>query len=219
MLFHLSINATRSSQATWGDTRYAEGLARAIRAEPGCDAALLFRGEAPAAVDRQTVLLHIAGPHLEEPVPGLPNLLWLISPPNLAPVPMLARYQAVFCGSRLMVGRLAERGLAAEFLPQATGARPFPPGPPPPQAGDIPLVFVGGHAPRADRRIVLEAVRTGFEPQIWGPGWRGVVPDRLWRGERLDYDALAQVYASARVVLNSHMPVMARAGIHEQPQL
>lgn len=212
MLLQLSINATRSSQATWGDTQYAEGLARTIRAEPGCEAALLVRGEAPAAADRRTVVLHIAGPHLEEPVPGLPNLLWMISPPNLAPVPMLGRYQAVLCGSRLMVGRLAERGVAAEFLPQATETGHFHPGRRPPQADDIPLVFVGGHAPRADRRIVLEAVQAGFEPQIWGPGWKGVVPDRLWRGERLGYDALAQVYASARVVLNSHMPVMARAG-------
>lgn len=212
LFIHLRINATRSNQAAWGDTQYAEGLARAIRALPGCEAALLFRGEAPAAVDRPAALLHILGPHLEEPVPGLPNLLWMISPALLAPVPMLGRYQAVFCGSRLMSARFSALGVPTGFLPQATETGHFHPSRHLPGAEEFPLVFVGGHAPRAERRIVLEAVSAGFEPQIWGPGWKDVVPARLWRGERLDYDALARVYAGARVVLNSHMTDMARMG-------
>lgn len=212
MFIHLGINATRSNRTSWGDTQYAEGLARAIRRHPGCEAALLFRGEAPAAVDGPSVLLRIVGPHLEEPVPGLPNLLWMISPPTLAPAPMLGRYQAVFCGSQALAGHFGAKGVAAEFLPQATETGHFHPARRPPGVAEIPLVFVGGYAPRADRLIVLEAVRAGFEPQIWGPGWKGVVPDRLWRGERLGYDQLAQVYASARVVLNSHMTAMARMG-------
>jgi hypothetical protein len=208
----LSINATRSNQNSWGDTQYAEGLARAIRQFPGCDAALLFRGERPKAVDRPAVLLRILGPHLEEPVAGLPNMLWLISPPNLAPLPMLARYQAIFCGSRLLTTHLRENGLQAEYLPQATETAHFHPSRQLTDQPEIPLAFVGGYAARAGRRIVLDAVEAGFEPQIWGPRWKGVVPESLWRGERLDYDQLAQVYARARVILNSHMENMAHMG-------
>ena len=59
---------------------------------------------------------------------------------------------------------------------------------------------------------MLEAIAAGFEPQIWGPGWEGVVPERLWQGARLEIGALAEVYARARVVLNSHMGNMAAMG-------
>lgn len=209
---HIRVNATRSNQQGWGDTQYAEGLARAIRAHVDCDAALLFRGEIPEARGDNAVLLQIVGPHLEEPVPGLPNLLWMISPPNIAPTGMLGRYHAIFCASERLTGLLKSQDLAAEYLPQATEFLHFHPGRRPEGAVTIPLVFVGGYAPRVDRRLVTEAARAGFGPQIWGPGWHGVVPDRLWRGERLDYDQLAETYASARIVLNSHMPNMAMLG-------
>jgi hypothetical protein len=208
----LGINATRSNQSGWGDSPYAEGLARAIRAVPGCDAAVLFRGEQPPPTDQPAVLLRILGPHLEEPVAGLANLLWMISPPNAAPLPMLARYQAVFCGSRPLAAHLTQNGVPTKYLPQATDTQHFHPLRRKADQPDIPLLFVGGYAARASRRLVLDAVDQGFEPQIWGPGWKGVIPDRLWQGERLEHDELAQVYARARIILNSHMENMARMG-------
>lgn len=192
--------------------QYAEGLAQAIGRTAGHECRLLFRGEQPEPTGRPTVLLQILGPHLDEPVPGMVNLLWMISPPNVAPGAMLARYQALFCASRYLTARLVQQGLDASYLPQATDAAHFHPDRQPAEGGTAPLVFVGGYAPRVDRRLVLEAVRAGFEPQIWGPGWQGVVPDRLLRGERLDYAELAETYAGARVVLNSHMSNMAILG-------
>lgn len=209
---HVRINAARGRQGTWGDTQYAEGLIRAIRTLPGCDATLLLRGETPAQVDRPAVVVQIVGPHLEEPVQGMANILWMISPPNVAPLGMLNRYQAVFCASQYLAARLSDRGVATVYLPQATEPEHFHPDRRPPGVTEAPLVFVGGLASRVDRWIVQAAIDAGFEPQIWGPGWQGVAPDRLWRGERLDYAELAATYATARVVLNSHMAGMAQMG-------
>ena len=155
---------------------------------------------------------YIIGPHLEEPVSGMPNILWIISPPNVAPSAMLARYQAVFSASRHLVDLLRAVRVNAEYMSQATEGDHFHPSRKPADAPDIPVVFVGGFAARVDRRTVLYAVEAGFDVHIWGPGWAGTVPERHIRGERLEYDGLAEVYASAKVVLNSHMSAMRRLG-------
>ncbi len=212
IFIHLSVCARRANRQAWGDTQFAEGLAGAIRSFPGCDAGLMFRGEAPPATEQPAVVLRIVGPHLEDPVPGLPNLLWMISPPNLAPSGLLRRYQAIFCGGQSLTTQLKSLGIPAHYLPQATDVAHFHPDRRLPGKDDIPLAFVGGYAPRVDRWLVLDAVQAGFEPQIWGPGWQGVIPDRLWQGERLGYDELAEVYARSRIILNSHMPAMAMLG-------
>ncbi len=213
MFIHVSVNATRANQEAWGDTHFARSLILAIQRIPGCDGALLFRDDPPPPpAEGPAAVLRILGPHLEEPVPDLPNLLWIISPPNLAPTLMLQRYQAVFCGSAWLAEQLCRQGVAATYLPQATDTSHFRPDRTAPSAPRHDICFVGAYAPRADRRIVLKAVEAGFEPHIWGPGWKGIVPDRLWLGERLDLDELADVYAAARIVLNSHMPHMAAMG-------
>lgn len=209
---HVRTNAIRSNPAGWGDTQYAEALVRAIRQHPGCDAGLLFRGERPDAAPGNAVLVQISGPHLEESVPGSANILWMISPPHIAPVGMLARYRALFPASDYFAQRLRSHGLAGDYLPQAAETAHFHPARRPPDAAEIPLVFVGGYAPRVDRRLVLGAVKVGFEPQIWGPGWQGVIPDRLRRGARVDYGQLADTYARARIVLTGHMADMAALG-------
>ena len=210
--YHISVNARRATHSTWGDTQYAEGLGRALARRTGGDWALLFRGETPERRASHDVVIRIVGPHLEEPVPGMINLLWLISPPNLAPMGMLRRYQARFCASAALAGIYPALGLATDYLPQATEISHFHPSRRKRGAAEIPLLFVGALAERADRRLVFDAIEAGFEPQIWGPGWQGKVPDRLLMGERLGYDALADTYAAARVILNCHMLRMAELG-------
>lgn len=158
------------------------------------------------------MLIRIVGPHLEEPPPDMPTILWLISPPNIAPLAMLARYQARFSASAALAGFYNRLRLTTGFLPQVTETRHFRPDRSKGSAPDIPVLFVGGLAERADRQLVFDAIAAGFEPQIWGPGWQGKVPDHLWRGARLDYQELAETYARARVILNCHMPRMAQLG-------
>lgn len=209
--FHISVNARRSNRESWGDTQYAQGLAAALE-RGGASADLFFRDESPGLTGRNDIVLRITGPHLEEPVEGLPNLLWIISPPHLAPLEMLRRYQHIFSASRILAYTLQKQGLEATYLPQATSLSHFHPDKRASEAPELPVTFVGAYAERATRRIVQDAIRAGYEVNVWGPGWDGVIPGRMWRGQRLTYDELAEVYARSRVILNSHMQAMAMHG-------
>lgn len=210
LTFHISINARRATKEGWGDTQYMHGLARALRAR-GHDTRAVYLHETPDLSGADDVVLRIAGPHLEPPVPGAVNLLWMISPPNLAPVAVLRRFDRLFTASQDLAARYAAYGVAAQFMPQATDPHHFAPA----RADGPPLgaVFIGNRAPRAQRSIITRMIEAGIEINIWGQGWDGVVPARLWQGARLDYDELAAVYARARVVLNSHQSQMANMGM------
>lgn len=93
--FHIGLSARRSNSLGWGDTQYAVCLGRAFEAK-GHRAKIFVRDETPALTGDRDVVLRIVGPHLDEPVAGVPNLLWIISPPNLAPRATLARFATVF---------------------------------------------------------------------------------------------------------------------------
>lgn len=211
MHIHIGLNARRTNADSWGDLPFARSLAGAF-AQTGHAASLFFRDETPALTGARDVVLRLIGPHLDEPVPGVPNLLWVISPPNLAPLACLARYQALFIASPLLVSRCVARGLHAICLPQATDTRLFNPDAKGDHPVDLPISFVGNHAPRAPRLAVRAAIDLGFDVRIWGQGWESVVPDRHLCGTRLDSAELARVYARSRIVLNTHMPYMAELG-------
>ena len=51
-------------------------------------------------------------------------------------------------------------------------------------------------------------VAEGIEPAIYGTRWRGLVPDRLIRGENIPNVQLAHEYRAAGVVLNDHWDTM-----------
>ncbi|WP_304797005.1 rhamnan synthesis F family protein [Pseudotabrizicola sp.] len=211
MTLHIGLNARRTNADGWGDLAFAHCL-RAAFTQLGHHSTVFFRDETPDLTGRDDVVLRIIGPHLDEPVPGVPNLLWVISPPNQAPFATLARYQGLFHASMPLVERCLAHGLHASYLPQATDGSVFSPAARGDDPIDLDISFVGNFAPRAPRANVLEAVRLGFDVKIWGQGWEGVVPPRHICDTRLDIAELAQVYARSRVVLNSHMPYMAEVG-------
>ncbi|WP_273691525.1 rhamnan synthesis F family protein [Ketogulonicigenium vulgare] len=213
LFIHISVNALRGNGRSWGDTQFAEGLVRAIARIPGCGAALMFRGEVPDVTPGRDVVLRIVGPYLEEPLPDVPNILWMITPPNLATAGMLRRYQHIFTGAQLMTDHFTSFGIPTTPLMQATEPSHFHPSKREDGAADLPIIFVGSYAPRAERPLVVEAVQSGFDVKIWGMGWEGIVPDRYIQGTRVNYHELAALYARARVVLNSHAPYMAGYGI------
>lgn len=212
LTFHISLNALRKTAGTWGDMHYATALAHALEAQ-GAQARLFFRGEDPDLTGQGDIVLRILGPTLDEPVAGLPNMVWIISPPNLVVAPVVTRYQKVFVASERYAAQLADMGASTEYVPQATDTSLFHPSKRPSGAEVFPIVFVGAHAPRARRPAVTDAVAAGLDVHVWGPGWDGVIPAKNWRGERLDQNELAQVYARARIILNAHMPQMAFHGM------
>ncbi|RGP36880.1 rhamnan synthesis F family protein [Pseudotabrizicola alkalilacus] len=211
LCLHIGLNALRSNAEGWGDLQYARCLAAALE-QLGHQTRLFFRDEMPELTGQGDVVLRIIGPHLDEPVPDVPNLLWVISPPNQAYLACLARYQALFFASDMLARQCAALGLAASYLPQATDTGIFNLAARRQAPVDIEVSFVGNLALRVPRSTVREAIGLGFDVRIWGQGWDGVVPARHIGGDRLDITALAQVYARSRVVLNSHMPHMAELG-------
>ena len=211
LLFHIGLNATRASAAGWGDTPYAEALIRALE-RAGHGGRLFFRGETPQLRGQRDVVLRIIGPHLDHVVPGVPNMLWMISPPNGAPLASLCRYQRLWFASPVLAQDYARMGLPAAFMPQATDTGMFHPdraGAGGPRYG---VVFVGNLAARAPRANIRRALAAGVRVDVWGQGWQGVVPDDLYHGPRLSLEELAEVYARADCVINSHMPQMAAMG-------
>ncbi|MDO5647480.1 rhamnan synthesis F family protein [Paracoccus sp. (in: a-proteobacteria)] len=212
VVFHISISGRRALRHGWGDTGYAQGLARALQAQ-GAETHLFYRDEDPVVTGHNDVVLRIVGPHLAEPVTGLPNLVWIISPPNFASLDLLRRYQGVFCASECLAHRLQSQQVRAHVMQQATDPAHFNPDLWPQDGGPLPIAFVGALDKRAPRPQVIAAVRAGLPVSVWGPGWEGAIPAEYWRGPHLDYDGLAQVYARAQIILNSHMPRMAELGM------
>lgn len=211
LTFHIGLNARRGNAESWGDLAFAQSLAAAMDGQ-GCRATLFFRDEVPSVTGQGDVVLRIIGPHLDDPVPDLPNILWMISPPNQASIGQLSRYQQILCASAALTAQSRLMGLEARYLPQATDHRIFHPEARVAAEPEIGISFVGNLAPRAPRRIVLRAIDLGHRVQIWGQGWDGHVPGELIQGTRLSIEELAQVYARSRIVLNSHMPMMASLG-------
>lgn len=212
LTFHVGVNARRTTGGLWGDTPYAESLVHAFKTK--ChEARLFYRDEAPELTGENDVVLRIIGPHLDEPVAGVTNLLWIISPPNLAPKATLARFATVFVASRRLTDILTEAGLEAEYMPQATDPAIFHSGAGGADPARYEVAFVGNLVSRAARPAVRQAIEAGFPVTVWGEGWREVVPASQFGGERLDTAGLAAVYARSRIVLNSHMPMMSSLGM------
>lgn len=210
---HISTCAQRNDRENWGDTAYAEAIAQAIRAH-GHEAELFFSGEAPRLSGAGDVVLRIAGPHLDDTVPGVPNLVWMISMPNYVSIRALARFQGVITSSAALSRQYAQAGLPALYMAQATDPDLFHPSRRPEGTETLPLVFVGNYGLRAPRRLIrLVAGLQDFDLALWGDGWKGVIPDRCIRGTRYPYEDLPGLYARSRIVLNSHMGHMAQLGM------
>jgi hypothetical protein len=212
MHFHISINALAANASGWGDIQFARGLIRAFH-DLGCSAQILFRHEVPMRVAQDDVVLRIAGPFVEEPVIGYPNILWVISPPNIMPPPLLKRYQTVVLASEHLAAQIRRHGVDARVLQQVSDPEHFHPGKRASGSPLLQIVFVGSNAERAPRPSVQKVAGAGLDLHVWGRGWEGIIPPHMWRGERLSYEELATVYASARIVLNDHMPPMAEWGM------
>lgn len=210
--YHISISAQRLSKSGWGDFQYAEGLRKSFK-RFGHQACVFYAGEKPKLSGPDQIVLRIAGPHLEEPVDGALNLAWIISPPNLAPVGKLARFDHVFFCSRRLSKAFAARGIAGSFMPQATDTSHFHPEKACKDKPEIPITFVGNYASRVSRSLVFEAEKANLGLQVWGGGWKGHLPKRTLIGTHLNYDDLADVYARSKIILNAQMDRMSELGM------
>lgn len=193
----------------WGDTHFAESLARAIRS--GGHDAVTYRRDALGAPVRalDDVSLAIRGLEPVPPVPGHRNVLWIISHPDEVAAGELTGYDLVYAASAAWAQDASARlGRPVHVLEQATEVDESaleidrPPA--------VEAVFVGGASTRP-RPMVDLALEAGIPLAVHGHGWEGL-PAGTWRSPHVPNHELPRLYARHPLVLADHWPDMARAG-------
>lgn len=216
--YHISISAYNVSNIGWNEARFFQALGQELTAM-GHNVSFFFAGEKPDLVGGDEAVLRIVGPHLEEPVEGAINLLWIVSPPAIAPLGQLARFDHVFCCSLSLATYFSKSSIEATYLPKAVDTEHFKPLMDINIRKQFKVVFIGDNAPQAELDVIFAAAKGNVGLKVWGGGWMGELPSDVFEGEHLDYDELVNVYASARIVLNPQTNNMKKLGMIASPAL
>lgn len=195
----------------WGDLYYAQSLASALRR----------RGQR-VAIDfhdfhvRQTsylddVVLDLRGLDNVKPQIGRVNIMWVISHPEKVTPEIIKEFDIVFAAGKRWANSMSQKsGKLVQYLPQCTDQKLFHPTPVNNEYKDR-IVFVGNS--RGVRRpIVMDAIKAGLDISVYGNGWEGLIDDKYIKGRFIPNDRLAEVYSSARVILNDHWKDMRNLG-------
>lgn len=187
----------------WGDTHFARSLASALE-QRGQDVAVDRRD----ARDRDTrdhddVLLVLRGLDRVEPRPGLLNMEWIISHPDMVTPEEVVGFDTVYAASLSWTARAArEWGVPITPLLQCTDPRWFHPDRAEPDTGPE-VVFVG-NSRGVYRFAVRSALAIGAPLTLHGNDWKEFVPAEVIASNGLANEDVGALYASAGVVLNDH---------------
>lgn len=191
----------------WGDTHFAEELARALR-RLGQDAVVHRRDAHDAASTAyDDVSLVLRGTYPGRPAPEQTSVLWVISHPDEIADGELTGFDLV-CAASTTWARERSRALGRPVRPllQATGLPSVDGG------GDrSPTAVFVGNAEDRTRPMVHWAVEAGVPVAVYGRGWDDLPAD-AWRAEQLPNDRLGELYRAHAVVIADHWPDMARHG-------
>lgn len=203
----IKLPAPAARRSEWGDSHFADALARAFCAL-GQPARVDVHEDWARHEAEDELSLVLRGLHPYTPRPGETALMWMISHPEAPDRAELSRYQHIFVASEGHAATLAADGLPASALLQCTDPARFYPCPDPAEAR--PLLFVG-NSRRQLRPIVRDAIAIGAPLTVFGAGWE-FLPRRYWAGEHIDNAELSRAYASTGVLLNDHWPKMRKLG-------
>jgi glycosyltransferase involved in cell wall biosynthesis len=192
----------------WGDRFFAEDLAGALESR-GLVVSVDRREAAhrgSAALD--DVAVFIRGRTSVRPVPGIVNVLWVISHPDDVDVDEVRAFDVVFAASRPWAEEMTARsGRDIGVLLQATDVGTFSD-----RSEDRRgCVFVGS-AREGVRPIVRLAQEADADLRIYGRGWNGLVPREILTDGSIERAEVADVYARAAAVLNDQWEDMAAHG-------
>jgi GT2 family glycosyltransferase len=201
----------RSSQQ-WGDLYFARSLAAALR-RLGQTVVI----DHPETAKRDTdylddVSLVLRGLVRYEPRPGLVNLLWLISHPDVIIPAELDDYDVVFAASESWSAEMQGRS-AAPIVPllQCTDAAVFHPQITARDTDRHDVVFVG-NSRKVRRKVIDDVIAAGGRPAVFGQDWDSLIDPALVKADHLVNSEVGSVYASAGLVLNDHWEDMRRRG-------
>jgi O-antigen biosynthesis protein len=195
----------------WGDTYFGHGLAEGLRAL-GQDVVLLRRGADDHPMSYLSdVAVTIRGLKRVHPRPGLVNILWVISHPDLVRPEEVRDFDLVFAASEPWATAMSARaGVPVRVLHQATNSDLFHPGGATDEADDV--LFVGNGRRDVGRKIVEDALAAGVALSVYGVNWDERLPAGVLQGASIDNRELVHRYSRAGIVLNDHWDDMARHG-------
>ena len=187
----------------WGDTYFARSLADALERR-GQHVAIDRRDARERdSRDHDDVLLVLRGLDRVTPRPGLLNVEWIISHPDMIGPEEVAQFDVVYAASTSWSTRMSrEWGTPIEPLLQCTDTRWFHPGRAEPDTGPA-LLFVG-NSRGVYRYAVRSALAVGAELTLHGNDWTEFVDREQIASGGVANEEVGALYASAGVVLNDH---------------
>ncbi len=187
----------------WGDTYFARSLAEAL--ERGGQHVAVDRRDARHrdSRDHDDVLLVLRGLDRVDPRPGLVNVEWIISHPDMIEREEVAGFDAVYAASTTWAAMMSRAwGLHIEPLLQCTDTRWFHPDREVPDTGPA-LLFVGN-----SRGIYRYAVRSALavhaDLTLHGNDWTEFVDRAQITSAGVANEEVGALYGSASIVLNDH---------------
>lgn len=187
----------------WGDTYFARSLADALERR-GQHVAIDRRDARERdSRDYDDVLLVLRGLDRVTPRPGLLNVEWIISHPDMIGPDEVAQFDVVYAASTSWSARMTrEWGTPIQSLLQCTDTRWFNPDRAEPDTGPD-LLFVG-NSRGVYRYAVRSALAIGAELTLHGNDWTEFVEREQIASGGVANEEVGALYASARVVLNDH---------------
>jgi len=191
----------------WGDWHLAEAMAAALRRR-GHDVLLQTADRADHLAGRAAdVHVVVRGLHPVSRTPGQRHVLWIINHPESIDDDELDAADLVLVASPRFAAHLRTRTQTpVEVLLQATDHHRFYPRPVDPAFAHS--ITVVAKTRDVLRPVVVDALRAGLRPAIYGDGWKSIVDPQLVVADHVDNEDLPIVYSSAGVVLNDHWQTM-----------
>lgn len=187
----------------WGDTYFARSLADALERR-GQHVAIDRRDARDRdSRDFDDVLLVLRGLDRVTPRPGLLNVEWIISHPDMISRDEVTEFDLVYAASTSWSERMTrEWGTPIEPLLQCTDTRWFHPDRAEPDTGPD-LLFVG-NSRGVYRYAVRSALAVGADLTLHGNDWTEFVDREQIASGGVANEEVGVLYASAGVVLNDH---------------
>lgn len=187
----------------WGDTYFARSLADALESR-GQHVAIDRRDARDRdSRDLDDVLLVLRGLDRVTPRPGLLNVEWIISHPDMITPDEVAGFDLVYAASTSWSERVSrEWSTHVRPLLQCTDTRWFHPDRATPDTGPA-LLFVG-NSRGVYRYAVRSAIAVGADLTLHGNDWTEFVEREQITSGGVDNREVGVLYASAGIVLNDH---------------
>lgn len=195
----------------WGDTHYAEAFGAALaRRGLGSAVHIVPEWQEPRA-HVHDVVVHLRGRHAYEPRPGATNVLWVISHADSVTPEEVDTYDLALVASTSFARKLAPHtSTPVEVMHQATDVQRFAPNSRPRRAAEGVVVVANARWPtRRGPRWLMES---GIDFALYGSGWEGFPEERFVRQTWVPNDELADLYASADIVVADQWEHMAHEG-------